>query len=199
MQKNGKVLAKIGACIVLGLWAKICFATIYQPTKEHQRDPNQYCAKCHKYTATNGQQGGDWHLGKFEGIHLNKQSPHTGEKITCVSCHGKISEHHREGTKDVMRFQQHIFSPHSPMFTVEEQNQVCFTCHQPNKLREVFWAHDVHAMTLPCASCHRLHPPKDPMPAISQKEQVKLCVDCHRTQQQQPTSIRQGKRNSGEK
>ena len=82
-----------------------------------------------------------------------------------------------------MRFDGDIFGDKKPMYTAQEQNQVCFACHQPAKLREKLWAHDVHAMKLPCASCHTLHPEDDAMKGIQPKNRVKLCVDCHGEQQ----------------
>lgn len=156
----------------------------YEPVLEHQRDPNQYCAKCHKFEGEEGQSGGVFHAGKFHGIHLTKKNPNNDKPITCVSCHGNIGENHRRGAKDVMRFEGDIFSEKQPMYSAEQQNQVCFACHQPDKLREKLWAHDVHAMKLPCASCHTLHPKKDAMSDIPHRDQVKLCVDCHGKQQQ---------------
>lgn len=155
----------------------------YQPTLENQRNPNEYCAKCHKLDANDEQSGGDLHFGKFHGTHLSKTNPSTGKPITCVSCHGNISENHRRGAKDVMRFENDIFSDKEPMYSVQEQNQVCFSCHRPEKLREKLWAHDVHAMKLPCTACHTLHPEKDAMKGVERKAQVKLCVDCHGEQQ----------------
>ncbi|WP_126599869.1 cytochrome c nitrite reductase pentaheme subunit [Actinobacillus delphinicola] len=185
-----KFFPKIGA-LILGL----CFATslfaaqTYEPQLEHQRNPNDYCVKCHKFSGDGTQHGGQWHLGKFYGIHLTKMNPNNGKPITCVSCHGNISENHRRGAKDVMRFQSDIFSKTKPMYTVEQQNQVCFACHNPDKMREKLWVHDVHAMKLPCAACHVLHPKDDPMHGLNQKEQVKLCVDCHGKQQREHTNI----------
>lgn len=155
----------------------------YEPALENQRDPNQYCAQCHKFDVADNQAKGEFHAGKFYGIHLTTANPNTGKPITCVSCHGNISENHRRGVKDVMRFRGDIFSDEKPLYPVEAQNQVCFSCHQPDKLRETFWAHDVHAMKLPCASCHTLHPKQDAMRDILPKERVKLCVDCHGEQQ----------------
>ncbi|EJS92028.1 cytochrome c nitrite reductase pentaheme subunit, partial [Pasteurella multocida subsp. multocida str. Anand1_cattle] len=55
-----------------------------------------------------------------------------------MNCHGNISEDHRRGVKDVMRFHGNIFSDEKPMFTVEEQNQVCFACHQPKNYAKHF-------------------------------------------------------------
>ncbi|TDQ57866.1 respiratory nitrite reductase-specific menaquinol--cytochrome-c reductase complex subunit NrfB precursor [Mesocricetibacter intestinalis] len=158
-------------------------AAEYQPALENERDPNQYCAKCHSLDTEADQAKGEFHAGRFHGIHLGKNNPATGKPINCVSCHGNISENHRRGVKDVMRFQGNIFSDEKPMYSVQEQNQVCFSCHKPQDLREKFWAHDVHAMKLPCASCHTLHPKKDAMAEIQPKQRVKLCVDCHGEQQ----------------
>lgn len=152
----------------------------YEPQLENQRNPNQYCAKCHKLEATEHQSGGDLHFGKFHGSHLSKFSPNTGKPITCVNCHGNIAEDHRRGVKDVMRFNALDKAKNKDLErTPQEQNQVCFACHQPRKLREVFWPHEVHANKLACANCHKLHPEKEPMKATPQKNRVKLCVDCH--------------------
>lgn len=46
---------------------------------DNQRDPNQYCAKCHKFdkvdkNQTLDQSGGELHFGKFHGAHLNQKS-----------------------------------------------------------------------------------------------------------------------------
>ncbi|EGV07104.1 cytochrome C-type protein NrfB family protein [Haemophilus pittmaniae HK 85] len=50
----------------------------YEPQMDNQRDPNQYCAKCHKFdqvdkTQTADQSGGELHFGKFHGTHLNQK------------------------------------------------------------------------------------------------------------------------------
>ncbi|PJG82818.1 cytochrome c nitrite reductase pentaheme subunit [Caviibacterium pharyngocola] len=185
--KNILKLAALAGVMMFALPASAQTATTdpltYEPTLENQRNPNEYCAKCHKLDANEEQSGGEFHFGKFHGTHLSQKNPNNGKAITCVNCHGNISEDHRRGVKDVMRFEGDIFSGKQPMYSVQEQNQVCFSCHRPDKLREKLWAHDVHAMKLPCASCHTLHPKKDAMDGIEKKEQVKLCVDCHGEQQ----------------
>ncbi len=71
----------------------------YEPQLDNQRDPNQYCAKCHKFdkvdkTQTLDQSGGELHFGKFHGAHLNQKNPNNGKPINCVNCHGNISEDH---------------------------------------------------------------------------------------------------------
>ena len=187
MVKAATVIA-LAASVPMFVHAQDDETKTYQPQLDNQRDPNQYCAKCHKFdkvdkNQTLDQSGGELHFGKFHGAHLNQKNPNNGKPITCVSCHGNISEDHRRGAKDVMRFDGDIFGDKKPMYSAQEQNQVCFACHQPDKLREKLWAHDVHAMKLPCASCHTLHPKDEAMKGIKPKERVKLCVDCHGEQQ----------------
>lgn len=155
----------------------------FEPTLENQRNPNEYCAKCHRLDTEPSQAKGEFHAGKFHGIHLDKLNPTTGKPITCVSCHGNITENHRRGVKDVMRFHGLWDNDQTIKYTAAEQNQVCFSCHQPEKLQEKFWAHDVHSIKLPCASCHTLHPAQDKMKNTEPKDRVKLCVDCHGKQQ----------------
>ncbi|MDU8923663.1 cytochrome c nitrite reductase pentaheme subunit [Pasteurellaceae bacterium LIM206] len=157
----------------------------YEPQLENDRNPNEYCAKCHSLDTSADQATGDNHAGKFHGTHLSKTNPATGKPITCVSCHGNISENHLRGVKDVMRFHGMWDNNEPIQYSVEEQNQVCYSCHKPEDLRAKLWAHDVHAMKLSCASCHTLHPAQDKMKDIQPKQRVKLCVDCHGKQREE--------------
>lgn len=147
-----------------------------QTVSDARRDPNKYCVQCHESANATGKPF--HHAGK----HFQKdvKSPNSGEVITCVSCHGNISEHHRKGVKDVMRFnpQDKASNPDLER-SVYEQNQVCVACHTADKLREKFWAHDTHATKISCTNCHELHPEKEPMKGISEKDRIKLCTDCH--------------------
>ncbi|WP_386692563.1 MULTISPECIES: cytochrome c nitrite reductase pentaheme subunit [unclassified Lonepinella] len=156
-----------------------------EPRLENDRNPNEYCAKCHSFDTSADQAKGEFHAGKFHGTHLDQKNPTTGKPITCVTCHGNISENHRRGVKDVMRFHGLWDNDQVIKYTPAEQNGVCFSCHQPEKLQEKFWAHDVHSIKLACASCHTLHPKQDAMKDIQPKARVKLCVDCHGKQQKQ--------------
>lgn len=181
----------------------------YEPSLEHQRDPNHTCTKCHKFDGDDAVvqdvSGGEFHAGKFHGVHLSKTSPNTGKPITCVNCHGNISEDHRRGVKDVMRFSAYGKAKNKALErTPQEQNQVCFACHEPNKLREKFWPHDMHANKMACVNCHQLHPEKEPMKATDHKQRVKLCVDCHsriHARQEEKAAAEKAKPadNSGEK
>ncbi|WP_150540201.1 cytochrome c nitrite reductase pentaheme subunit [Actinobacillus vicugnae] len=144
--------------------------------EDARRDPNKYCVQCHESANATGKPF--HHAGK----HFQKdvKSPNTGEQITCVSCHGNISEHHRKGVKDVMRFNPHGKASNPSLErSVNEQNQVCVACHTAEKLREKFWAHDTHATKISCTNCHELHPEKEPMKDIPEKQRIKLCTDCH--------------------
>ena len=148
-----------------------------QVAEEARRDPNQYCTQCHETANATGKPFS--HAGKH--FQHGTKSPNSGEQVTCVSCHGNMSENHRKGVRDVMRFSKMDQKASKPELerTVHEQNQVCVACHTADKLREKFWAHDTHANKIACANCHELHPEKDPMKAIPEKQRIKLCTDCH--------------------
>ena len=75
--------------------------------------------KCHKFDKVDkdqilDQSGGELHFGQFHGAHLNQKNPNNGKPINCVNCHGNISEDHRRGVKDVMRFEGDIFGEKKP-------------------------------------------------------------------------------------
>lgn len=147
-----------------------------QIAEDARRDPNKYCTQCHESANATGKPF--HHAGKHfqEGV----KSPNNGKQITCVSCHGNMSENHRKGVKDVMRFNAEGKASNPDLErSVHEQNQVCVACHTEDKLREKFWAHDTHANKISCTNCHELHPEKEPMKGISEKQRIKLCTDCH--------------------
>lgn len=147
-----------------------------QIVEDVRRDPNKYCVQCHETANATGKPF--YHEGKH--FQQDVKSPNTGQPITCVSCHGNISENHRKGVKDVMRFNPHGKAS-NPLLerSVNEQNQVCIACHTADKLREKFWAHDTHVTKIACTNCHALHPENDPMKDIPEKQRIKLCTDCH--------------------
>ncbi|WP_027275709.1 cytochrome c nitrite reductase pentaheme subunit [Leminorella grimontii] len=134
---------------------------------ELQRNRDYACTQCHKENKDG-----------MHGAHAKATNPNTGTPVTCTNCHGTISPAHRDGAADAMRFNKDTFP-------VDKQNQVCMTCHQPEKLRAALWAHDVHILKTSCASCHQLHPAVDPVKGLDKKGQIKLCVDCHSEQQKQ--------------
>ncbi|GKX64320.1 cytochrome C nitrite reductase pentaheme subunit [Pragia fontium] len=146
---------------------------------ELQRNRDYACTQCHKENKDG-----------MHGTHAKAINPNTALPVTCTNCHGNISPDHRDGVADAMRFNKDTFP-------VDKQNQVCMSCHQPEKLRTALWAHDVHILKTSCASCHQLHPSADPVKGLDQKGQIKLCVDCHSQQQLQKEQLLQkGKKTS---
>lgn len=182
ISKAGRAVALIQAVVFAGFFA-ISSANALMPeqpkplwqsetaddakvAQDARRDPNKYCTQCHESANATGKPF--HHAGK----HFQKdvKSPNNGEPLTCVSCHGNISESHRKGAKDVMRFNPHGKASNPSLErSVNEQNQVCFACHTAEKLREKFWAHDTHATKIACTNCHEIHPEKDPMKDIPEK------------------------------
>ncbi|MGN5111598.1 cytochrome c nitrite reductase pentaheme subunit [Aeromonas jandaei] len=139
---------------------------------EFLRNPDKACTDCHKEQSEG-----------MHGKHGQATNPNNLAPVTCTNCHGQPSPQHREGVKDVMRFSHSMKDKESiKLYPISEQNGVCMSCHEPKELREVLWAHDVHATKLTCTSCHQLHPAKEPMVEIPEKSRIKLCVDCHSKQ-----------------
>lgn len=137
-------------------------------TVTQQRNPDSACLDCHK-PDTKG----------MHGKHASAINPNNKLPVTCTNCHGQPSPRHREGVQDVMRFNH-------PMYTVEQQNSVCMSCHTPADLQKAFWPHDVHVTKVTCAGCHQLHPQVDRMQTLNDKGRIKLCVDCHSAQRTGP-------------
>ncbi|WFF96248.1 cytochrome c nitrite reductase pentaheme subunit [Aeromonas caviae] len=150
-------------------------ATAPAPTThevEFLRSADKACTDCHKEQVEG-----------MHGKHGQATNPNNLAPVTCTNCHGQPSPQHREGVKDVMRFNDSFKDKQSTeRYPIAEQNGVCMSCHEPKVLREALWAHDVHATKLTCTSCHQLHPAKEPMVAIPEKSRIKLCVDCHSKQ-----------------
>ncbi|WP_251005418.1 NrfD/PsrC family molybdoenzyme membrane anchor subunit, partial [Escherichia coli] len=67
-----------------------------------QRNPDAACLDCHK-PDTEG----------MHGKHASVINPNNKLPVTCTNCHGQPSPQHREGVKDVMRFNE-------PMYKVGE-------------------------------------------------------------------------------
>ncbi len=60
-----------------------------------QRNPDAACLDCHK-PDTEG----------MHGKHASVINPNNKLPVTCTNCHGQPSPQHREGVKDVMRFNE---------------------------------------------------------------------------------------------
>lgn len=141
-----------------------------------QRDPNYACIQCHKKEEN-----------KLLGTHGSVINPKTDRNFTCIDCHTDVTEKHRDGAKDVVKFNHAQTAmgtqiPSSSINAIAKQNEQCENCHQPEDLRKANWTHDVHARDLTCSSCHDIHPKQDPMKGILQQDKIQLCVDCHSDQ-----------------
>lgn len=137
-------------------------------TVTQQRSSDTACLDCHKPDKEG-----------MHGKHHSVINPNNQLPVTCTNCHGQPSPQHREGVKDVMRF-------NDPMYNVEQQNSVCLSCHLPKDLQKSFWPHDVHVSKVACASCHSLHQKEDSMQTLNDKGRIKICVDCHSDQRTNP-------------
>lgn len=155
-------------------------ATVTTSAKQHevtyQRNPDYACTQCHKDDKNT-----------LAGAHGSAINPHTNRTMTCIDCHTDVTETHRDGAKDVVKFDHSqsvkgVDVPAASVAWITQQNAQCEGCHEPAQLREANWTHDVHARDLTCSSCHDVHPQQDPMKGISRKDKIATCVDCHSDQ-----------------
>lgn len=132
-------------------------ATSAEPANQINSDA---CMKCHK---RNGQMLG--HHGQ------------DAMKMTCSSCHGEKGDHPKK-PNDLVVFGAQDGSE------LSVQLRVCQKCHTKKKLSDADWTHNVHAKKVPCAACHKLHSPTEPMADMTPKVRSELCRNCHTGQQE---------------
>lgn len=103
----------------------------------------------------------------------------TGKSITgnpedamCGTCHGDLTEHNKKPrTPGLVPV---TFGKKAP---AEPQIEACLNCHQAGS--RIHWKGSKHEQTKQsCASCHRLHAPKDPV--MVAETQASVCFDCHK-------------------
>ncbi|WP_375750104.1 multiheme c-type cytochrome [Vibrio sp. HN007] len=124
-----------------------------------------------------------------------------GKSVGCVDCHNKIGPKHRRKADVVTKYASAQSQPGTKKKVLSHDevlkaNKECLDCHEPTKLQEASWTHDVHALNLTCSNCHDVHlkggkqarlvkkrKPKDPGLNVLQFEDrktlIKMCVDCH--------------------
>nr|WP_320127105.1 nitrite reductase [uncultured Shewanella sp.] len=120
-----------------------------------QINSDMSCMKCHK---RNGQMLG--HHGQ------------DAMKMTCSTCHGEKGDHPKK-PNDIVVFGLKDGSE------LDTQLAVCHKCHIQRKQGETEWTHNVHAQKVPCAACHKLHSPTEPMADMTPKVRSELCRNCH--------------------
>ncbi|MGL5429971.1 MAG: cytochrome c nitrite reductase pentaheme subunit [Vibrio sp.] len=137
------------------------------------RDADYKCVQCHK----------DAKNTLLES-HSEQALQLEGRELSCTNCHSNIGPEHRNGAEDVTKY----FDAQSRLGTekiylepeqILQANKVCMDCHQPEKLREKSWTHDVHAKNLTCSNCHTVHATAAKVLSFDHKQKIKLCVDCH--------------------
>ncbi|MBI5108521.1 MAG: DmsE family decaheme c-type cytochrome [Rhodocyclales bacterium] len=129
------------------------------------------CIECHEgfYTITKTKHGvkGDSRTPQAQG----KSITGSPEDAMCGTCHGDLTAHNR--TPRVQGLVPITFGKKS---AAEPQNEACLACH--DKGARIHWQGSKHEQTKQsCASCHRLHAPKDPV--MVTETQASVCFDCH--------------------
>lgn len=141
------------------------------------------CTKCHDETES-------------KPILSIYQTPHgvkaDGRTPSCQSCHGESKAHLGGDTNGKGRPAPDIifggkkttagYMPTDPA----TQSDTCLSCHKAG-LR-THWDGSQHQVNdVPCASCHTVHKPKDPVLVKSQQPEV--CFSCHKEQRAQTKLI----------
>jgi DmsE family decaheme c-type cytochrome len=103
----------------------------------------------------------------------DKRTPFAG--LQCEACHGPGAEHAKkvpEGQKQapIIKFGANSAVP------AEKQNKYCLACHQGNA--RIVWKDSIHERNdLVCASCHKIHAPRDAV--LAKTTQADVCYSCH--------------------
>ena len=161
----GAVLALVLACAAPDAWAK-------DPPTAPAFTPKgaDTCLKCHDEDS------------KFPVVDIFK-TPH-GQRadartpfaqLQCESCHGAGAEHARK---------KPVGDPQGPIRTFgarvatpsAEQDGACLQCHAGSS--RTHWGGSAHeSANVPCAACHTVHAPTDPVRAAG--AQTEVCGACH--------------------
>ncbi|MCK9380959.1 MAG: DmsE family decaheme c-type cytochrome [Sulfuritalea sp.] len=114
------------------------------------------------------------------GVKSDSRTPEAkGKSITgdpadamCGSCHGDLTAHNQ--TPRVKGLVPIVFGKKAP---AEPQNEACLSCHQ--SAARIAWQGSKHERSKQsCASCHRVHAPKDPVTVA--ETQAAICFECHK-------------------
>ena len=118
-------------------------------------------------------------LGLFRTRHARPNDPkgpfgHGG--LQCEACHGPGGAHVQARGKQPEGIID--FGPRA-LASPARQNAQCLGCHQSNTAHQ--WAASQHAAgNVPCAACHTLHAPRDPVLATA--TQAEVCTSCHQAE-----------------
>lgn len=167
-------------------------------------DPAKKCVMCHKKENA-----------KMQGLHAQALNPHDNTAVNCTNCHKAIDPEakvHPQNRSNITQYRPlyHAFVMPKDEAAINnesddkridknadttplaiKQNEQCMSCHTPETLRASFWPHDVHATTLSCSDCHKVHPAADPVIGLNETKKVDLCLDCHAAQSVKTPSVKQ--------
>lgn len=141
------------------------------PTRA-QTGATKPCIECHEgfYSITRTKHGvkGDARTPAAQGKSVTSHA----DDGMCGSCHGDLAAHNR--TPRAKGLVPIVFGKKAP---AEPQNEACLACHQSGA--RIHWQGSKHEQTKQsCASCHRMHAPKDPV--MVAETQASVCFDCHK-------------------
>jgi DmsE family decaheme c-type cytochrome len=172
-------MSKHGAGAVLALvlaWTATSTPAAEEATPAYSPKGADTCLKCHDEDSEFPV------VGIFRTPHGQKADARAPfAQLQCESCHGPGGEHAKkkpvgEPQGPIREFGLHEDTP------VAEQDATCLQCHAGSK--RAHWSGSAHeAAEVPCAACHQIHNPVDPVRHAS--TQTEVCGTCHASQRAQ--------------
>ncbi len=168
-----------GALLLLGIFGSFPVFAADGGTDEAGREyalkGAKTCLKCHdEYPVKN----------IFQTPHVQKADKRTPFAAhECESCHGASPDHLIEPPKKDQG-EKHkpphlvfgLKSKNYKVSSVDDQNKVCLGCHESGI--RMHWRGSQHQSgDVPCAACHAIHQPKDPV--LVKTDQAEVCFACH--------------------
>jgi DmsE family decaheme c-type cytochrome len=144
---------------------------------------SQVCLACHRAVTPAV-------LANFERTVMGKVFMHNPrsalEQQNCEACHGPGGAHLAAGGgkgKGVGPGQLITFAKDDPT-PVEQRNAKCLACHE--RRAHLFWKGSPHERNdVACTDCHSVMQPQSRKAALSQKNVVAVCAECHEVKRAQ--------------
>lgn len=132
------------------------------------------CVECHEgsYAIAQTRHGVKGDPRTPQAIAKGKSVTDDPEDAMCGTCHGDLTAHNK--TPRIKGLVPVSFGKKAP---AEPQNDACLTCHQ--SAARITWQGSKHERSQQsCASCHRVHAPRDPVTVA--ETQATICFECHK-------------------